>query len=56
VQILRPSNPADFRLSRGTTVCVLFCEIAGPLKRSCTKHAVRLMALNGDAGRVFLFL
>ena len=23
--------------------------------RSCTQHAVRLMALNGDAGRVFYF-
>ena len=41
---------------RGTTVCVLFCEIAGARDaRFCAKRAVRLMALNGDAGRAFSF-
>jgi hypothetical protein len=33
-----------------------FANIAGPLNAVLHKRAVRLMALNGDAGRTFSFL
>ena len=40
---------------RGTTVCVLFCEYRGTATAVLHKRAVRLRALNGDAGRAFHF-
>ena len=54
------ANPAavqsiGLRLMRGTTVCVLFCEYRRTATAVLHKRAVRLMALNGDAGRAFSF-
>ena len=55
------ANPAAVQsgrhgLPRGTTVCVLFCEIAGPPQRGPVPNArCALWALNGDAGRAFSF-
>ena len=49
----RPIRPDQLE-TRGTTVCVLFCDGAGPL-RSCHKRAVRQEASNGDAGPAFSF-
>ena len=36
-------------------VCVLFCETQSRLSAALQQRAVRLRALNGDAGRVFSF-
>ena len=55
------ANPAAVQsgrpgLPRGTTVCVLFCEIAGPPQGGPAPNAwCALRALNGDAGRAFSF-
>ena len=54
-QILRPSNPADMVCREGRRCVFFFANIAGPLSAALHRRAVRLRALNGDAGRAFSF-
>src|SRR5262249_17564664 len=54
---LSRGSPRACRGARGTTVCVLFCHGAQDRHaRPRLHHAVRLRALNGDAGRVLTFI
>ncbi|MBI5769448.1 MAG: hypothetical protein HZA93_16860 [Verrucomicrobia bacterium] len=54
-KIPRPSNPSDLVCREGRRCGFFFAKSQDRLSAVLHQHAVRLMALNGDAGRVFLF-